>query len=257
MENIFIIFAIGIIGSLAAVIAFYDFYLIPGKTKQINASSDNRSNDIEKLENELSALQNENKRLNEEIDNNNILKYKKYAEIYDKLVNRIYTLDLQHSANKESTKNFDNLLKEFIFIKKDEKRSAYENYSVCIISGMEAYNISYKLGLKLKEVLLPIINKPLPLSDYDKKECLEKILDLSMICFDTVTTAFNNRNARERQHLNVHLLNGQDRSQLLDKAEPMTDRSDLTPLWIRIIKKSVESFGIKRSNTIFSGYKLS
>ena len=257
MENIFIIFATGIIGAIVAVIAFYDYYLIPQKIKQTNASSDDSSHDIEKLENELSTLQDENKRLNEEIDSNNILKYKKYAEIYDKLVNRKYSLDLLHLTNEESTRNFDNFLKEFIFLKNDAKRSVYEKYSACIISGMEAYSTSRKLGQRLKEGLTPVINKPLPLSDYDKKECLEEILDLSMICFDTVTTAFNNRNARERQQLNVHLLNGGDRSLLLEKAELMTDRTDLTPLWIRIIKKSAESFGIKRSSTIFSGYKLS
>lgn len=252
MENI-IILVLCIILSIALTTAIYNYYILPKALKDLEPS-DITNDDIAKLKRELHHLREENKIMNDEIEKSNLIKYKKFADKFDKLVEKAPMFS--YAVDQKSTTRLDEFLKECIFIKDDNKR-IYKEYSNSIIACCDAYNLAQKLGIYLEIKLSPLMNKELPRTDKEKRDALETLLDASMICYDSFTTAFGNRNAREKQKINVNLLyNSVNREEALSEAEVMTDRSDLTPLWIRIIKKSVESYGIKESSIIFTGYKL-
>ena len=239
--------------TIAITIATYNYNILPKKLKDLETSYIT-NDDITELKRELHHLREENRILNDEYEKSSLIMSKKYADKFDRLVEKAPMFS--YAVDQKSTALLDEILKEYIFIK-DDNKTIYKEFSNSIIACCDAYSLAQKLGIYLDIKLTPLMNNEFPHTDREKRVALETLLDASMICYDSFTTAFGNRNAREKQKINVKLLDYSITiEEALSEAEVMTERPDLTPRWIRIIKKSVESYGIKESSIIFTGYKL-
>lgn len=91
---------------------------------------------------------------------------------------------------------------------------------------------------------------PARLTDDQKRKNLILILNTGMMAFDCIA------NTGEEQSLNRKISDGTlTRAEALSMAKPVSNSTE-TSKWIRVIKESIESAGIRGSNIIISEYKL-
>lgn len=120
----------------------------------------------------------------------------------------------------------------------------------------DAYDIVRDLQIYMVNIKRELQDQTPPLTTEQKRSNLIKLLDMSMMSYDLITS-FYNINAREEQNLNKKILDGSiTRTQALHQALTITNIPTETPRWLRVIKESVEWTGVGDCEVIFSGYKL-
>lgn len=99
-------------------------------------------------------------------------------------------------------------------------------------------------------------NQDTPVPDAQCEENVAALIDMAMKTYDIIES-FENPNFEEKQKLNIQLVEQTiTRAEALEKAIPITDISDETPRWARVLKASIVHLNLKDRGIIFSGYKL-
>lgn len=242
---IWAIIAVLLLGVLLAFI----YYIMPQKVqhykdeniqlKQVNTEKEGK---VKELEARLKELR--------------IDEYKKYVSLFSELIDHIPDFSGKQT-HEDRIQNLNDFMDKYVLCYSSiENQKGYIQFAKGLSAGAEAFSMVLKLREMMNYTQQQLQKQETPL---DKNQCLnnlDMLLNLAMTTFDLVTT-FGNPNIREEQRLNEMLLFKKITiEQALEQAKPMTRISTETPKWIRAIKETLETHGIRRSNVIFSGYKL-
>lgn len=234
---------------LLGVLLVFIYYIMPQKVqhykdeniqlKQVNTEKEGK---VKELEARLKELR--------------IDEYKKYVSLFSELIDHIPDFSGKQT-HEDRIQNLNDFMDKYILCYSiPENQKGYVQFSKGLSAGAEAFSMVLKLREMMNYTQQQLQKQETPL---DKEQCqnnLDMLLNLAMTTFDLVTT-FGNPNIREEQRLNEMLLFKKITiEQALEQAKPMTRISTETPKWIRAIKETLETHGIRRSNVIFSGYKL-
>lgn len=123
-------------------------------------------------------------------------------------------------------------------------------------AGINSYELIIKLQSFMNDVQINLQTQDPAMTPEQRKSNLALLLDMAMVSFDCITS-FHSINARDEQKLNIMVLDGiMTKAEAIANAKQMTNISTETPKWIRVLKGSLEEYGIQDYNIIFSGYKL-
>lgn len=234
---------------LIAALLFFVYRIMPSKLKLYK----DKIIALAGKEQEWQAKVNE---LEEKITNSRIDEYRKYVKSFSELIENIpdYTQKPTYEERVDAMNDFMN--RYVLLYSSEENKEAYKQFSKGLQAGAEAFSTI----LKLREVMYQLQQQLQMQENPDSEQCsknLDMMLNVSMVAFDVITTAFANPNSREEQKLNKMLLaKSITREEALQMAKEITSISTETPKWIRAIKDTLQLYGIMHSDVIFSGYKL-
>lgn len=234
---------------LSATLLILIYKIMPGKLK----SHKKRIDSLEVIEKDLQTKVDE---LEEKIANSRIDEYREFVRQFSELIDNIPDYTLKQSYEERISTLSDFMNRFVLQYSTQENQNAYRQFSRGLLAGAEAYSTILKLRETMYQLQQQLQTQENPGSEQCRKN-LDMLLNVSMIAFDVITTAFANPNSREEQKLNKLLLTKEiTREEALQKAKVMTSISTETPKWIRAIKDTLLLYGVKHSEVIFSGYKL-
>lgn len=123
-------------------------------------------------------------------------------------------------------------------------------------TGIESYELIMKLQSYMDGVQRNLQTQNTTITPEQRKSNLALLLDMAMISFDCIMS-FHSINAKEEQNLNIKVLNGtMTKAEAIANAKQITNIASETPVWLRVLKGTLEEYDIKDYDIIFSGYKL-
>ena len=194
--------------------------------------------------------------LEEQLANTRIDEYREFVGRFSELIDNIPDYTGKQSY-EEKIHRMSSFMNQYVLSYSTEgNRKAYAQFANGLLAGAEAFTIILKLREMMNQVQQELQRQEDPNSEQCRKN-MDMLLNISMVSFDLVTTAFGNHNSREEQKLNRLLLTKEiTREEALLQAKVMTSISTETPKWLRAIKDTLALYGIRQSEVIFSGYKL-
>lgn len=194
--------------------------------------------------------------LENQLANTRIDEYREFVGTFSELIDNIPDYTGKQSYEEKIHKMNCFMNRYVLSYSTEENKKAYAQFVNGLLAGAEAFTIILKLREMMNQMQQELQKQENPNSEQCRKN-MDMLLNISMMSFDMVTTAFGNHNSREEQKLNKLLLTREiTREEALQKAKVMTSISTETPKWMRAIKDTLTSYGIRRSDVIFSGYKL-